>query len=143
MIVRHVIGAAWALIIGLAGGWLMLSPWALGVQTGKTWTNITKTEFGTGGFLVILALVVLVILVSRVMASFRTVGLIVPRPKAEAEPEPEAAPAAAASPDVDVDGLLGVLAKVLADELSRKDEGGQQQQQRPVSQVSDSWRQQQ
>jgi hypothetical protein len=138
MIVRHVIGAAWALIIGLAGGWLMLSPWALGVQTGGKWDNVTKTEFGTGGFLVILALVVLFILVSRVMASFRSVGLIVPRPKPEAEVEPEPAPAAS-SPDVDVDGLLGVLAKVLADELSRKDEG----QQRPVSQVSDSWRQQQ
>lgn len=141
MIVRHVIGAAWALIIGLAGGWLMLSPWALGVQGGGKWDNITKTEFGTGGFLVILALVVLFVLVAQVMGSFRTVGLIVPRPKAEPEPEPEPAPQAA-SPDVDVDGLLGVLAKVLADELSRKDEG-QGQQQRPVSQVSDSWRQQQ
>jgi Na+-transporting methylmalonyl-CoA/oxaloacetate decarboxylase gamma subunit len=139
MIVRHVIGAAWALVIGLVGGWMMLSPWALGVQTGNTWSNVTKTEFGTGGFLVILALVVLFMLVGRVMASFRAVGLIVPRAQPEPEPEPEPAPAAA-SPDVDVDGLLGVLAKVLADELSRKDEG---QQQRPVSQVSDSWRQQQ
>lgn len=141
MIVRHVIGAAWALIIGLAGGWLMLSPWALGVQNGGKWDNITKTEFGTGGFLVILALLVLFVLVGQVMSTFRAVGLIVPKPKAEPEPEPEPAPQAASS-DVDVDGLLGVLAKVLADELSRKDEG-QGQQQRPVSQVGDSWRQQQ
>ena len=56
MVVRIVLGSAWALIVGLAGGWLMLSPWALGQQPpGKGWTAATQADFFTGVGLVVLA----------------------------------------------------------------------------------------
>jgi hypothetical protein len=56
MTVRIILGASWALAVGLAGGWLMLSPWALGEQaSGRDWTSVTQAEFFTGLGLVVLA----------------------------------------------------------------------------------------
>jgi Na+-transporting methylmalonyl-CoA/oxaloacetate decarboxylase gamma subunit len=119
MILRQVISTLWALVVGLAGGWLVLSPWALGVQkSGSDWADATKSEVGTGLFLILVALIVLIVVVGDVLARFREVGLIKPRP----EPQPEQAPAPQAAPEVDMDSLLAVLAKVLADEVSRRGE---------------------
>jgi hypothetical protein len=56
MTVRIILGASWALAVGLAGGWLMLSPWALGEQaSGRDWTSVTQAQFFTGLGLVVLA----------------------------------------------------------------------------------------
>ena len=145
MIVRQVIAILWALIVGLAGGWLVLSPWALGLQkSGSDWAEATKSEVGTGLFLVLVAVIALVIVVGDALARFREVGLIKPRPA----PQPEQAPGPQGSPEVDMDSLLSVLAKVLADEVSRRGEQppGEssppqqrpQHEQRPVP--PESWR---
>lgn len=119
MVVRQSVAIAWALVLGLVGGWLMLTPWAVGFQSGGGWTDATKSEFGTGAFLVLLAVAALCIAVVDVVAGLRDLGVIRPRPKPEPPAQPEQARPAAAS-ELDMDSLLGVLARVLADELSRR-----------------------
>lgn len=132
MIVRLVAGLCWALVIGLAGGWLLLSPWALGLGSGGNWTDAGKAEMGAGAFLVMLALLGLLLLAADLRALFRRAGLIAPEPRPR--PRPAIAQPAAAGPEagagseagagqMDVDSLLAVLARVLADELSRRGEG--------------------
>lgn len=128
--IRQAVGTAWSLLVGLAGGWLVLSSWALGLQGGGDWTNATKTEVGTGLFLVLIALIGLVVVIGDVMGQFRAVGLIVPKPKEEPVAEAQAQPAAAGTGEVDMDGLLSVLAKVLAEEVSRRGDG---EPQRPAA----------
>jgi len=76
MVVRIVLGTAWALVTGFAGGWLMLSPWALGQQpSGKDWTVVTQTEFFTGLGLVILAVVGLALVAAQSFAVLREAGV--------------------------------------------------------------------
>lgn len=138
MILRQVIATLWALVVGLAGGWLVLSPWALGLQQGGSdWADATKSEVGTGLFLILVALICLAMVVGDVLARFREVGLIKPRPAPEPEP---AAPQP--NPEVDMDSLLSVLAKVLADEVSRRgdQERPSQQPEHPVQ--PETWRRQ-
>jgi hypothetical protein len=118
MIVRQVVATAWALVVGLAGGWLMLTPWAVGFQAGGAeWTDATKSEFGAGAFLVLLAVIAVWVVVVDVVASLRALGVIAPTRRPEPAPQPQPARAASSS-DVDMDSLLGVL----ADELSRRGE---------------------
>ncbi|MDQ6771781.1 MAG: hypothetical protein M3024_02140 [Candidatus Dormibacteraeota bacterium] len=67
MTVRLILGGAWSLITGLAGGWLMLSPWALAQQPdGKDWTSVTKAQFWTGAGLVVLAVLGLVLVALQI-----------------------------------------------------------------------------
>ena len=64
-----VLSLSWSLIIGLVGGWLMLSPWALGVQaSGGDWTSVTRAEFFTGLGLVALAAICLTVVAVRVVS---------------------------------------------------------------------------
>lgn len=141
MIVRQIVATAWALVLGLAGGWLMLTPWAVGFQSGGGWTDATKSEFGTGAFLVLMAVVALWIAVADVVAGLRELGVIRPRPKPAPPPEPEPVRPAPAQSELDMDSLLGVLARVLADELSRREDRGDRESRLPTSETS-SWRNQ-
>jgi hypothetical protein len=76
MVVRIVLGTAWALITGFAGGWLMLSPWALGQQpSAKDWTTVTQTEFFSGLGLVILAAIGLALVAAQSFAVLREAGV--------------------------------------------------------------------
>ena len=79
MTVRVALGTSWALAVGLAGGWLMLSPWALGQQpSGKDWTSVTRTEFFTGLGLVVLAVLGFGLLVMQILNALREAGILVP-----------------------------------------------------------------
>ena len=71
MTVRTVVALSWSLITGLVGGWLMLSPWALGEQTpGEGWTRVVRTEFFSGVGLVALALIgLLVVAVAQALTA--------------------------------------------------------------------------
>src|SRR3981081_4735242 len=76
MVVRIVLGTAWALITGFAGGWLMLSPWALGQQpSAKDWKTVTQTEFFSGLGLVILAAIGLALGAAQSFAVLREAGV--------------------------------------------------------------------
>jgi cytoskeletal protein RodZ len=57
MTVRTTLGAAWSILVGMAGGWLVLMPWALGEQGAGSWTTVTKVSLGTGLGLLVFALV--------------------------------------------------------------------------------------
>jgi len=61
MKLRATMTSAWALLTGLAGGWLILSPWALAEQpAGQAWAPATQTAVFTGLGLVVLAVIGLV-----------------------------------------------------------------------------------
>jgi hypothetical protein len=67
---RTVVALSWSLITGLVGGWLMLSPWALGEWTSNgDWAPVARTEFFSGLGLVALALVSLAAVVVQVVAA--------------------------------------------------------------------------
>ena len=147
MVVRQIVATAWALVLGLAGGWLMLTPWAVGFQGGGEWTDATKSEFGTGAFLVLMAVIALCIAVADVVAGLRELGVIRARPKPEPPAQPEPSRPAPASSELDMDSLLGVLARVLADELSRRgdrqdEEDREDRESRLPSREAPSWRNQ-
>src|SRR5262249_61659070 len=41
MTLRLILGLGWSLVAGLAGGWLLLAPWALAEQGDGAWTTVT------------------------------------------------------------------------------------------------------
>jgi hypothetical protein len=56
---KYLIGMGASLLIFLAGGWLILAPFALGYQPyGADWVNQTTADFATGIPVVAVALVV-------------------------------------------------------------------------------------
>jgi hypothetical protein len=112
MVVRVVVGVAWSLVTGLAGGWLLMSPWALGEQGGGDWTTVTEAQFWTGAGLVALAVICLLIVASQVMNAVRDAGSVQP-----GAPRVRAA-VAAASPEMD--GALVALANALVADLNRQ-----------------------
>jgi hypothetical protein len=119
MTLRAVVALVWALIMGLAGGWLILSPWAVGQQPGSgDWTAVTNAQVRTGIGLLVLAIIGLVLAVVEVVSVLREAGLLAPR---AAVPEPgEGRPAARERPDSstgDLDRALISLASTLAADL--------------------------
>ena len=91
MTVRTVLGASWALAVGLAGGWLMLSPWALGEQpSGGNWTSVTQTQFFTGLGLVVLSVLGLALVALHAVQGLRQAGVLAGRRSAAAGSRPEA-----------------------------------------------------
>lgn len=48
MTLRTMLGIGWSILFGLAGGWLVLMPWALNVQGDGDWTDQTLGAFWTG-----------------------------------------------------------------------------------------------
>lgn len=72
MVLRVITGVSWSLATGLAGAWLLISPWALGEQSGSAdWTTATKTQFWTGAGLVALAVVGLVLVAAQIAGAMR------------------------------------------------------------------------
>ncbi|MBO0689484.1 MAG: hypothetical protein J2P40_07930 [Candidatus Dormibacteraeota bacterium] len=144
MIVRPVAALGWAVVSGLAGGWLLLSPWSLGLQAaGGGWTDAMRSVVATGAFLVLLAVVAILVAIADVLRTFRTLGIVQPKPsqshaasQSQAPTQPAAA-APGAPADVDMDNLLAALARVLADELSQQREADHELQRREPT-----WREQ-
>lgn len=143
MIVRPVAALGWAIVSGLAGGWLLLSPWSLGLQAaGGGWTDAMRSVVATGAFLILLAVVGVVVAIADVLRTFRTLGIVQPKPSqpqtaSNSQAPSQAAAAQAAPADVDMDNLLAALARVLADELSQQREADHELQRREPT-----WREQ-
>jgi hypothetical protein len=120
--VRTVLAASWALAVGLAGGWLMLSPWALGEQpSGSDWTSVTRTEFFTGLGLVLLSLLGLALVALHALQGLRQAGVISGPRVAPTRSRPEgrdgsSGPAPEASSEEFESALVG-LAQALTREL--------------------------
>jgi hypothetical protein len=121
MTIRTILGASWSLAVGLAGGWLMLSPWALGEQASGSWTPVTQTEFFTGLGLVVLSLLGLVLVALQALQGLRQAGVIAGRPSAPAGSRQEARDGAAAraseASSEEFESALVGLAQALTREL--------------------------
>jgi hypothetical protein len=127
MTVRVVVATSWALAVGLAGGWLMLSPWALGEQpSGKDWTSVTQTEFFTGLGLVVLALAGLVLLASQALRSLRQAGVLGGRQASASGSRQRGSVAADGSGDIsspEFESALVALAQALTRDLQSEPAG--------------------
>jgi hypothetical protein len=72
MVVRVIVGVGWSLVTGLAGGWLIVSPWALAEQSsGSGWSTVTETQFWSGTGLVALAITSLIVVASQLTTVLR------------------------------------------------------------------------
>lgn len=113
MVVRLIVGVSWSLITGLAGGWLLFSPWALGEQSSSgDWTTVTKTQFWTGAGLIAIAVICLAVLAAQVAQALRGVP-----GAATATNRGRSAPAVS---NVEMDAALVSLANALVADLNRQ-----------------------
>ena len=88
---KHFFGLAGSLIILMLGGWLMLSPYALGFQPyGTSWNEQTQVTFWTGLGVAVLALASLLAFAGSMVSDLRHAGIIqmARKPKPERVPEP-------------------------------------------------------
>lgn len=120
MLVRYVVGLVWSVLTWLAGGWLILSPWALGSQGAGSWSSATWNFVASGTALVVVAAVALVVTVRALVADLRDVGMVRAR---VARPKPIPAPAPLPGTQ-DAQASLTFLARALADELERLERRG-------------------
>jgi hypothetical protein len=133
MRVRTALGLGWSLVVGLVGGWLVLSPWSLAEQGDGGWTTVTRSEVGAGLGLVLLALVGLGLVLADVLGWLREAGVLRPRAR-------RARAAATTSPELE--RALLELAQTLARDMAHQ-RGG-----RPGEEPADApdfarWREQQ
>lgn len=123
---KYICGMVASLIIFLAGGWLILAPFALGYQPSSAdWVNQTTNDFVTGIPVVVVALVGFAFFFVSLLASLRAAGVLAVRTRVQA-PAPTGnlplvvQPQATASNQSDLDRTLATLAAALAADLSSR-----------------------
>ena len=140
---KYIIGMVASLILLLAGGWLILAPFALGYQRyGADWTSQTTNDFVTGIPVAVVALVSFLLFFAALLGALRAAGMLVARPRVRqpqtvsapvVSPAPTAVPQAPASNQSDLDKTLATLAAALAADLtSRRQAGSDQQTDQPL-----------
>jgi len=134
MRIRTAFGLAWSLAVGLAGAWLVLSPWALAEQAGGDWSTVTRSLVGAGLGLVLLALGGVGLVVADVVGRLREAGVLEPR-----APTARAA-AGGAGTEPEMEQALLELAQTLSRELAQP--RGEPSAQAPEPGFA-SWREQQ
>lgn len=131
---KYVCGMVASLIIFLAGGWLILAPFALGYQPyGADWTSQTTNDFATGIPVAVVALASFVLFFFSLLGALRTAGVLTARtrPVAQAATPYQAqatAPQALVPYQSDLDKTLATLAAALAADLSARRQSGSDQQ---------------
>jgi hypothetical protein len=125
--IRRLAGAVASLLAMLGGLWLILVPFALGIQPQDTnWTHETLTNVWSGIGLGVLGLIGLVTFTTALLQHLAARGMITPRKArissaqpapAEAMPAPEADPPPAAS--TDLDNVIASLVAALRTDLDR------------------------
>ena len=132
---KYICGMVASLAIFLAGGWMILAPFALGYQpSGADWVSQTTNNFIVGICVAVVALVAFALFFFSLLGSLRSAGIVAARQRAQvaapAGMPPQAAPAApvAASGQSDLDRTLATLAQALAADLnSRRQASGEPQ----------------
>ena len=127
---KYICGMVASLAIFLAGGWLILAPFALGYQPyGADWVSQTTNDFVVGICVAVVALISFALFLIALLGSLRAAGVIAARPRSQAavavaETAPHAGPApAAASTQSDLDRTLATLAQALAADLNMRRQG--------------------
>src|SRR5215470_8708780 len=83
---KYVCGMAASLIIFLAGGWLILAPFALGYQPyGADWVSQTTNSFVMGICIAVVALVAFILFFSSLLGALRASGVLVAPSKVVAQ----------------------------------------------------------
>jgi hypothetical protein len=131
---KYICGMAASLIIFLAGGWLILAPFALGYQPyGADWVSQTTNSFVIGICVAVVALVAFVLFFMSLLGSLRAAGVLTAttRPVAQA-PAPDQVqatiPQAPVQNQSDLDKTLATLAAALAADLNSRRQTGSDQQ---------------
>jgi hypothetical protein len=121
MTLRAVLALAWSLVTGLAGGWLILSPWAVGQQPGSgDWTSVTTAQVRTGAALIVLAVIGLILAILEGVSVLREAGVLAPRAAAPQRAQGGlGAREQAEASNGDLDRALISLATTLAADLDR------------------------
>jgi hypothetical protein len=122
MTIRVVLAMTWTAMTGLAGGWLVLSPWALGEQTSTgSWTVVTSAQVRTGLGLLALAVLGLGLVIAEGVSALRKAGALrrrTPVPQAGERQSGFRDQPAVPLPE-DLDRAMIALANALATELGR------------------------
>ncbi len=129
---KYLVGMGASLLIFLAGGWLILAPFALGYQPyGADWVNQTTADFATGIPVAVVALVGFAFFFASLLGALRAAGVLAarkPLEQAQAALQPQTAlalvPATAQS---ELDRTLSTLAAALAADLSARREASSDQ----------------
>ncbi len=127
---KYVCGMVASLAIFLAGGWLILAPFALGYQpSGADWVNQTVNSFVVGICVAVVALVAFALFFFSLLGSLRAAGIVAARSRTQATvAAAETAPHSGSAPAVvstqsDLDRTLATLAQALAADLSMRRQG--------------------
>ena len=126
---KYICGMVASLVIFLAGGWLILAPFALGYQTyGADWVSQTTNDFVVGICVAAVALIAFVLFFASLLGSLRAAGVIAARPRSQAvaapaQTPPQAGAVPAASNQSDLDRTLATLAQALAADLNARRQG--------------------
>ena len=130
---KYLVGMGASLILFLAGGWLILSPFALGYQPyGADWVSQTTNNFATGIPVAVVALVAFAFFLSALLSALRAAGVLVARPRPAAQAPAAVQPSASvtlvpAAAQSDLDRTLSTLAAALAADLSARRQAGSDQ----------------
>jgi len=132
---KYICGMVASLIIFLAGGWLVLAPFALGYQPyGASWDSQTTNDFATGIPVAVLALVSFAFFFVSLLGALRAAGILVARQRPQAQaPVVTQVPSVPATQQSDLDRTLSTLAAALAADLTARRQAGSNQ----LNQVSD------
>jgi hypothetical protein len=127
---KYIWGMTASLIIFLAGGWLILAPFALGYQPyGANWVSQTTNSFVVGICIAVVALVALALFFTSLLGSLRAAGVLAARAQAPAPYQAQAPmPQAPSQAQSDLDKTLATLAAALAADLSSRRQAGSDQQ---------------
>src|SRR5713101_8452354 len=129
---KYICGMAASLIIFLAGGWLILAPFALGYQSyGAGWVSQTTNSFVLGICVAVVALVAFVLFFMSLIGSLRAAGVLSARPQVVTQAPVSyqaTVPQASVQPQSDLDKTLATLAAALAADLSSRRQAGSDQQ---------------
>ena len=127
---KYIWGMTASLIIFLAGGWLILAPFALGYQPyGADWVSQTTNSFVVGICIAVVALVALALFFMSLLGSLRAAGVLAARAQAPAPYQAQAPmPQAPSQAQSDLDKTLATLAAALAADLSSRRQAGSDQQ---------------
>jgi len=129
---KYMCGMAASLIIFLAGGWLILAPFALGYQPyGADWVSQTTNSFVLGICVAVVALVAFVLFFMSLIGSLRAAGVLLARPQVVTQApvsNQATVPQVSVQPQSDLDKTLATLAAALAADLSSRRQAGSDQQ---------------
>jgi hypothetical protein len=134
---KYLWGMVASLIILLAGGWLILAPFALGYQRANAdWASQTVNDFVIGIAVAVVALIGFILFFYTLLVSLRAAGVLAARTRpVEQATVPSPIPQASAPPS-DLDRTLATLAAALASDMAMRRQGsGNQQSDQPVDQM--------